>query len=103
MEPAQYWRANKNWSAWIGRQGTVLVSTVVRTSSPQQDSFKPFSYLLVDFGKEKKELLGVGHQEFQPGDKVVCVLRKISDPSSRELVTYGIKVKKLESKETKDH
>jgi hypothetical protein len=49
----------------------------------------------VDFGKEKIECMGVDHQHIQPGDEVVCVLRRLYVPNEEELIPYGIKVKKV--------
>ncbi len=95
MQPAQYWRQNKNWHSWIGRKGTVVVSTLVNTVNPQQAHFKPFSYVLVDFGDERHEFMGAGNEEFLKGDQVICVLRKIATPEAHELIPYGIKVKKI--------
>lgn len=95
MQPPQYWRQSKTWQAWIGRKGTVVVSTLVNTVNPQQAQFKPFSYVLVDFGTERHEFMGAGHEEFVKGEEVICVLRKVATPESYELIPYGIKVKKI--------
>jgi uncharacterized OB-fold protein len=95
MYPASYWRQTKNWSAWIGRKGTVIVSTSVAVSSPEQAEFKPYSFVLVDFESEKHEFMGTSHDVFQPGDVVECVLRKIASGDERGLVGYGIKIQKV--------
>ena len=111
MKPAAYWRQNKEWKNWIGKTGTVVVATMVRVAPPDQELFVPYAFALVDFGTTKKEFMGAGNQELQTGDKVRCVLRKISgcfsggshngsdDGSgyrgSRGIIDYGIKVEKI--------
>lgn len=94
MQAARYWRENKTWKDWIGRKGKVIVSTLVYTVNPQQLQFAPYSYVLVDFGGDRHEFMGAGHEEFSAGDLVVCVLRKLAIPKSHELIPYGIKVKR---------
>lgn len=94
MKPAQYWRQNKEWKKWLGRSGKVVASTIVRVAAPERTSFTPYSYVLVDFGQERHEFMGVGHQVFEIGQEVECVLRKIAVLSQEELIPYGIKVQK---------
>jgi uncharacterized OB-fold protein len=95
MQPASYWRQNKLWKSWIGKTGVVLVSTVISVAPPEQSALKPYSYVLVEFGKEKHEFMGVGHEVFESGDKVECVLRRITFGDDRGLIGYGIKVRKI--------
>jgi uncharacterized OB-fold protein len=94
MKPAQYWRMNKEWKNWLGKSGTVMASTVVRVYAPSPSVFTPYSYVLVDFGGEKKEFMGAGQEIFEVGEKVVCVLRKVAVPEKHDLIPYGIKVAK---------
>ena len=94
MKPPQYWRQNKDWKNWIGKRGTVVVSTIVRVAAPERASFTPYSYVLVDFGDVRHEFMGVGHEVFSPGDAVVCVLRKSAVLGNEDLIPYGIKVEK---------
>ncbi len=95
MKPAQYWRANKEWSKWIGRKGRVIAATLVHVSSPELASITPYSYVIVDFGKEKHEFMGVDHEVLAIDDEVECVLRKCGTPTAQSLIPYGIKVRKL--------
>ena len=93
MKPAQYYRENKNWSLWLGKVGTVVASTYIRVSSPEFEPFTPYSFVLVDFGDQKKELMGAGHEQLAVGDKVQCVLRKLATSGQQEIIAYGIKAK----------
>lgn len=95
IKPAVYWRQNKDWQTWLGRTGKVIVSTTVRVAAPTQERLTPYSYALVDFGNEKHEFMGVGHEVLQSGDMVKCVLRKRGFGAKHELIEYGIKVQKI--------
>lgn len=96
MHPAQYWRNSKCWKAWIGKTGTIIVSTRLHVASPKQVPFLPYSFALVDFDGKKAEFMGADHQEFQPGDLVTCVLRKIEVSDASDIIVYGVKIQKID-------
>jgi uncharacterized OB-fold protein len=95
MKPAQYWRHKKQIKDYLGKLGQVVASTVIRTTSPGLSHMTPYSYVVVDFAGEKKELMGVGNEMLEVGDKVVCVMRKMERGASNQLIDYGLKVKKV--------
>jgi len=95
MQPAKYWRDNKSWKNWIGKRGTVVVSTVVTVPPSAQNTFQPYSYAIVSFGGERYEFMGVGHELLIEGDQVECCLRKTSVSEDHEIIGYGIKVRKV--------
>jgi uncharacterized OB-fold protein len=94
-KPAGYWRSTDDWKYWLGKQGTVVALTVVHVAPPHLKDFAPYSYVIVEFDGERRECIGADHQEFKVGDKVECVLRKMSVPSKEQLIPYGIKVAKV--------
>ena len=95
MKTIEYWRSNKSWKKLLGKKGKVLTSTFIRVSSPDQEELLPYSYLLVDFGTEKMEMMGVAHQKFEIGDTVMAVLKKIKKEASSDIVVYGLKAQKF--------
>ncbi len=95
MQPAQYWRQSKDWSTWLGREGTVIGSTQVRVAAPERSALTPYAYVLIDFGSERRSFMGVGHQPLQVGDRVRCVLRKTAVTDKNDLIAYGIRVEKM--------
>lgn len=95
MTPAEYTRKNRQWKQWIGRPGVVVAVTQIHVAPPDQALFAPYSYCIVDFGSEKKSLMGVAGETLTVGDEVVCVLRKIAIPDEKGIIPYGIKVKKI--------
>lgn len=90
----QYWRGRKVWSAWLGRKGTVVVSTLIHVGSPAFSENTPYPYVIVDFGDEQHSFIGVGHEEFLPGETVECVWRKFGSGEAHEVIEYGIKVQR---------
>lgn len=101
MKPAAYWRATTEWKTWLGRRGKVIASTVVTVAAPDQEIMTPYSYAIIDFDNEKKEMMGAGHDVLVAGDEVECVLRKMSVGESNELISYGIKVRKVVQRKEK--
>lgn len=95
ISPAQYWRQNKDWKNWLGKQGKVIGVTRVHVAPPGQENFVPYSMALVDFTLEKRLFMVAGHEEVAIGDAVVCVLRKVAQPDERGIIPYGIKVQRL--------
>jgi len=94
QQSAQYWRARKEWSAWVGKKGAVIASTMIYVGSPALSAQTPYPYVVVDFGEVKHSFMGVGHEALQPGNVVECVWRKIDAVAPHEVIMYGIKVKK---------
>jgi uncharacterized OB-fold protein len=95
MKTIEYWRSNKNWQDLIGQVGVVLSNTFIRVAPPDQEALAPYSYLLVDFSGKKVELMGVAHQEFEIGDQVKAVLRKIKKEQAADVLVYGLKAEKI--------
>lgn len=95
MKPAQYWRQNKQIKDYLGKKGQVVASTIIRTTSPELSHMTPYSYVIVDFTGEKKELMGVGNEVLEVGDNVVCVMRRMGVGTQHHLIDYGLKVKKV--------
>lgn len=90
----QYWRGRKEWSAWLGRKGTVVASTLIHVGSPAFSDSTPYPYVIVDFGDEQRSFMGVGHEELVPGETVECVWRKLGAVGANEVIEYGIKVQR---------
>jgi uncharacterized OB-fold protein len=95
MHPAKYTRLNKQWKSFLGKTGQVVVSTYIRVAGSEHLRAAPYSLAIVAFGKNRKELMGVGHQRLEIGDKVRCVLRKGSKKNDSDPLEYQLKVKKV--------
>lgn len=95
MQSIVYYRQNKNWAKWFGKTGKVLFASLVQVAGESTSAFAPYSLVMVSFGKQKKFFCGLPGEEYQPGDKVNCVLRRVEQPDKQGVVAYGIKVKKF--------
>lgn len=95
MKPAQYWREKQKIKYFLGKTGKVIASTVIRTTTPNLDYLTPYSYVVVDFKGEKREMMGVSGEILETGDEVVCVMRKTELSKPNQLINYGLKVQKV--------
>ncbi len=95
MKPAQYWRKNKQWSALLGKTGTVVVATVIRVPPTESSYFGSYPFAVISVGKKRFECMGVPGEVLQPGDSVQFVLRKLKKAINSEPIPYGLKVKKV--------
>ncbi len=94
-KPAKYWRQNKKWAKWLGKQGKVLVSTYIKIAGAEHQLIAPYSFAVIEFGDQRLELMGVGHERLKPGDRVECVLRKNPSTDKTGLIEYQLKAKKI--------
>jgi hypothetical protein len=83
ISPAVYWRQSKNWPNLLGQTGTVILATT--------------NFALVDINGKKYELMTVPGYQPRLNDKVVCVFRRLSTPTSSGLINYGLKIRLLKS------
>ncbi len=90
-----YWRHNKTWSQYIGKEGTVVAETYIRVTETKRELFAPYSYVVVDIDGERIELMAEGHARLKVGDTVQCVLRKAVIPESDQIIEYCVKAKKV--------
>lgn len=91
MKITESWRENKKWSKHLGKEGKVLSATLMEVAASDQMAFLPYSYLVIDLGKEKISVMGVSGESFTIGDRVQIVLRKIKKEASSEIIVYGLK------------
>jgi uncharacterized OB-fold protein len=94
-----YARANKEWSRWLGKYGVVIAVTTIRVASDAHSVFTPYQYAVVSFVGErarlKKSFVVADGCHVSVGDKVQCVLRRLSKPNDSGIIEYGIKVARL--------
>lgn len=94
-KPAEYWRERSEIASWIGKEGEVIISTTIRTSSPELNYLTPYEYAIVDFGDQRKEFMGAAGEKLVAGDRVKLVLRKMFQPDSSGLIEYNLKLVKV--------
>lgn len=99
INPPSYVRANKEWSRWLGKYGVVTAVTTIRVASDVHSVFTPYQYAVISFEGEpaapkKSFVVADGHQ-VAIGDKVQCMLRRLSKPNDSGIIEYGIKVVRL--------
>lgn len=95
MQITEYWRSNKEWSKYLGKKAKVLAVSMMEVAATDQAALLPYAYLLLDLGKKKISLMGVAHQEFEVGDEVEIVLRKVKKEAKEDIIVYGLKAEKI--------
>ncbi len=91
MQITEYWRSNQLWAKYLGKKAKVIAVSMMEVAATDQTDLLPYAYLLVKIGSEKISLMGAAHQEFQIGDQVELVLRKIKKESTKDIIVYGLK------------
>lgn len=91
MQITEYWRSNKTWKKYLGRQGIVSAVSMMDVAATDQVELLPYAYLIIDLDGESISMMGAAHQEFQIGDKVEVVLRKIKKEAKQDIISYGLK------------
>lgn len=95
MKITESWRAHQKWSQYLGKEGLVLATSMMEVAATERLAFLPYSYLLIDLGEEHISVMGVAHQEFQIGDQVKLVLRKLKAEAESDIIVYGLKALKI--------
>ena len=92
LNPASYWRHNKNWNNFVGKTGEVIFVTKIEVTSPEFQSFLPYCFAIVEMDGERYEFMSEKGADLKKGDKVEFVLRKTSESDNASLINYGIKL-----------
>lgn len=93
--PASYWRASKQWSQLLGKEGKIVLATVIETPPPHLTSVAPYSYGIVEVDGLRQECMGLPGEVLLPGDSVKFVLRRAAEPNAKGIIAYGLKVAKI--------
>jgi uncharacterized OB-fold protein len=111
LNPINYTRDSREWSFWLGQRGVVMAVTKIYVSSESHSPYTPYQFAIVEFKclpDLKPTNLSMANQpqssffrksfvvadscEVAVGDKVECVLRKLSQPTQTSIIEYGLKV-----------
>lgn len=95
IKPATYWRHQSTVREWLGRVGTVVGCTSIRTSLPELSYLLPYDFALVDFAGERREVMATTGTKLAVGDQVKMVLRKLGQADASGLIEYGLKLEKV--------
>ena len=95
LNPASYWRHNKNWNNFVGKKGKVIFVTKVKVTSPELHAYLPYCFAIVEMDGERYEFMGEKGVDLKKGDKVEFVLRKSGKSDKSSLINYGIKLVKV--------
>jgi uncharacterized protein len=98
LSPVKIWRNQKKIASFIGKTGEVLSWTLIRVPPTDFSSLAPYPVVLVKFTDNTyltAQMVDWDESDLQFRQKVVTVIRRVSDPNTEGLIPYGIKFKPL--------
>ena len=94
--PVQVWRTAKELHAYLGKKGKIVVWTRIFVAPAGYEPELPYVVGIIEFADGTRKSLQVvdyAEKQLQPGQSVVCVIRRIGRAGPDEVITYGVKVK----------
>lgn len=98
FSPVQIWRNQKRIVRLIGKTGRLLSWTVIRVPPGELMSQAPYPVVIValrDGHKICAQLVDWNESHLRLGQKVVTVVRRVTEPSREGVIPYGIKTRPL--------
>ncbi len=82
----------------LGKTGKIISWTVIRVPSTGFSSLAPYPVVIVELtggGRITAQLVDCREEDLTFGRKVKVVIRRVSEPSTEDIIPYGIKVKPI--------
>lgn len=99
QSPVKIWRNQKSIAKILGKTGKIVSWTVIRVPPAGFSSLAPYPVVLVELtGGERMTAQLVDWEEkyLTIGQRVVTVVRRVTEPNAEGIIPYGIKVKPTE-------
>ena len=98
FSPVKIWRNQKKVASLVGRTGRIISWTVIRVPPSDFTDQAPYPVAVVELENKKRiitQLVDWSYDQLQYGQPVVTVVRRVMQPNSENLISYGIKAKPL--------
>ncbi len=102
--PVKIWRNQKSIAKILGKTGKIVSWTVIRVPPAGFSSLAPYPVVLVELtgGMRMTAQLvdlpaqaGWEEKYLKIGQRVVTIVRRVTEPNAEGIIPYGIKVKAL--------
>ncbi len=99
QSPVKLWRNQKKISGLIGKTGRIIAFTLIRVPPAGFSDQAPYPVVVValDEGLKGKritaQLVDWQPEHLAAGQKVVTIIRRVTQPDPDGIIPYGIKVK----------
>jgi uncharacterized OB-fold protein len=99
QSPVKIWRNQKNIQKLVGKTGSIIAWTTIRVPQAGFAHFAPYPIVLVDLAGDKQrvmlQLVDYDPADLRAGGTVELVVRRIMEPTSDDVIPYGIKAKPI--------
>jgi uncharacterized protein len=95
ISPVKIWRNQKKIASLVGKKGTIVSWTIIRVPPADFSSFAPYPVALIlldDGGMMTAQLVDSDISQCKKGQRVLTVIRRVTQLSDDGVIPYGIKV-----------
>lgn len=96
LSPVKIWRNQKKIASLLGKTGTIVSWTLIRVPPSGFADQAPYPVALVELdggGRIMAQLVDFEEKHLKFGQKVMTIIRRVTQPSLEGVIPYGIKVK----------
>jgi uncharacterized OB-fold protein len=96
--PVKLWRRGKKLATHIGREGKILLWTIVRVPPKNFADQAPYPVVIVKLNDGEMmvgQLVDWEEKDLKVGREVIAVMRRINHGDEESIIPYGIKFKPL--------
>lgn len=98
QSPVKIWRNQKKITTLLGKTGKIVSWTIIRTPPAQFMDQAPYGVVLIELEGGMQltaQLVDWQPKHFKKGQRVITVVRRVTNPNPDGVIPYGIKVKPL--------
>lgn len=96
LSPVKIWRNQKIIASRLGKVGNMISWTIIRVPPGDFSGLAPYPVVLIQLEDKSFmtcQLVDWENKHLASGQKVILVLRRISEPNADGIIPYGIKAK----------
>ncbi|SRR4030042_5647242 len=98
LSPVKVWRNQKYVARMVGKVGVIVSWNITRVPPADFMHQAPYPVVLVDLeggGRIVSQLVDWDQSQLTIGQRVITVIRKVVEPATDDVISYGIKVKPI--------
>lgn len=96
--PVKLWRNQKYIQTLLGKKGVIVSWTIIRVPPEGFSSQAPYPVVIVELEDKQRiaaQMVDWEEKDCTVGTRVKVILRRISEPTSEEVIPYGVKVQPI--------
>ncbi len=98
QSPVKIWRNQKKIQSLIGKTGEIISWTIIRVPPEGFSDQAPYPVAVIALKSGEKitaQVVDYNEKHLAFGQKVITVIRRVTQPNTEGIIPYGIKVKPL--------